>query len=155
MGNPEIIIVDTKPEHLREMAGKMHANISSTVLRLGVSPKKALWKSFKTSLICRTAFINGEIAAIWGLGGEMMGDVGLPWLILAPAADDYPMRVAFAYRRELEKMQRMFPLLIDLVDETNEKAVRMLELMNFKISKERFTVNDVNLRKAERRAEWA
>ncbi len=151
MTSPEIIIIDTIPEHLREMAGKMHSNIAETALKLGMPAHKALWRSYKQSLICKTAFIDGEIAAIFGIGGNIMCEIGLPWLVLSPASDNHPFRIAFRYRKELENMQKMFPVLQDYVDETNEKAIRMLELMGFKVSKNVVKINDVGLRMAERR----
>lgn len=149
MANPDINIVNTEPQHIRMMAGCMHQRIADTALRLGIAPHKALWRSYKESIICLTAFINGEIAAIWGIGGTLFGEIGHPWLVLSPEADDYPMRVAFIYKKELQKMAKMFPVLEDFVDESHEKAVRMLELMGFKMT-ERITVGDVNLRRAER-----
>jgi hypothetical protein len=152
MTSPEITIVDTTPAHLREMAIAMHTQTAETAERLGMKPGKALWRSYKQSLICKTIFINGKIAAIFGLGGVMMGDTGLPWLVMTPEVDNHPFRVAFRYRKELEKMQAMFPVLQDFVDEANTKAVRMLELMGFTIGDERIKVNYVNLRRAERRA---
>lgn len=148
--NPEITIVETRPEHIRMMAESMHERTSSTALRIGVSPRKALWRSYKQSIICRTAFINGKIAAVWGLAGTLMGETGYPWLVMAPVADDYPFKVAFIYRQELKRMQGMFPVLEDFVDETHDKAIRLLELMGFTIGTERIQAGEVVLRRAER-----
>ncbi len=149
MSNPDIQIIDCEAKHIREMAEKMDDRTAETALRLGMAPNKALWKSYKQSLYCKAAFINGKLAAIWGLGGVLFGEKGLPWLVLSPEADEYPMRVAFVYRQELKKMAKMFPVLEDFVDESHEKAVRMLELMGFK-TKERIIKNDMTLLRTER-----
>lgn len=152
MHNPEITIVDSTPEHIRLMAECMHARIAETALKLGVSPKKALWHSYKQSITCKTAFINDSIAAIWGLGGNLYGEIGQPWLVLAPTADDHPFRVAFIYRKELKKMHEIFPILEDYVDESHAKAVRMLELMGFTFDEAVIERGNVRLRRAERSA---
>src|SRR6185312_15187362 len=113
MTNLEITTVDTIPSHIREMADKMHAETAQTALKMGVSPHKALWNSYKKSLICKTIFIDGKIAAIFGLAGSLFGEIGQPFLVMTPEVDEYPMRVAFVYRRELKKMAEMFPVLED------------------------------------------
>lgn len=152
MENPEIYICDAEAKHIRQMSTTMDSRTAETALRLGITPGKALWRSYKESLFCRAAFINGKLTAIWGLGGVMFGEVGKPWLVMTPEANDYPFKVAFIYKRELKKMATMFPVLEDYVDETHKKAVRMLELMGFKMDGEKLTIGDVNLLRAERRA---
>jgi hypothetical protein len=111
-----------------------------------------LWKSYKLSLICKSIFIDGKIAAIFGISGILYGDTGEPWMVVTPEVQKYPHKVAFRYRKELEEMQKMFPILEDWVDENNTKAIRMLSLMNFRIDKNRIPIGDTMFRRAERRA---
>lgn len=149
----EIHIEYSKPWHVRELAETMHQHTAEMPVRLGITPKKALWRSYRKSLWCRTAFINGKIVAMWGIAGELFASVGKPWLILAPAADEHPFRVAFIYRQELKKMQEMFPILEDYVEETNEPAIRLMKLMGFKIDDEAITLGkDVRVLRARRTA---
>ncbi len=148
---PEIVIEDTIPAYLRMMADVMRDDIADTAIKLGISPRRALWKSWKNSIFSKTAFINGRIAAIWGLSGDTFGDIGYPWLILSPCADDYPFRVAFVFRKELNKMQEMYPELEDYVDARNEKAIRLLDIMGFDISRDTVRRGDCDMRIAVRR----
>lgn len=149
---PEFTITDTCPWHLREMAEAMTHDSKEIAENMGYTPLKALWKSYRGSIICKTAHINGEIAAIWGLEGAVFSDVGHPWLIVAPSVEDYPFRTAFIYRRQLNEFNDMFPILQDWVPETNVKSMRLLEIMGFKISKNKTMVGDIVYRLAERRA---
>lgn len=152
MTQPDIQILDTAPEHLRLMASTMSADTAETALKLGMSVNQALWKSFKMSIYCKTAFINGKIAAIWGVGGSPFSDIAFPWLVMSDEAGEKPFKVAFIYRQELKKMQELFPTLVDYVNEKNEKAIRMLELMGFKIGHDAIRVGEVDLRCAMRSA---
>jgi len=61
------------------------------------------------------------------------------------------MRVAFRYKKEIEKMLDMFPVLEEFVPESNIKSRRMLELMGFKISKNQIPLNNEIFLRAERR----
>lgn len=152
MDSPEITIVETTPKHIRQLAGAIDEVTAKTAASIGLTPHQALWRSYKQSIICKTAFINGKIAAIWGISGVIFADTGQPWLVMSPDIEEYPFRVAFRYRKELEKMQMMFPILEEYVDETNGKAIRMLELMGFVVSKNRIPLGDAVLRRAERRS---
>ncbi len=150
--SPTITIEDTCPWHLRDMAQAMQADSAETAYKMGVTPLKALWSSYRESIICKSAFIDGKLSAIWGVRGNILSETGNPWLIMTPETQEYPMRVAFRYRAEINKMLEMFPCLEEFVPETNEKSIRMLELMGFKVSKNTITVGDEVFRRAERRA---
>lgn len=150
MNNPEIVIKDCEAKDIREMAKTMHAKSMETAFRLGISPNKALWKSWKQSIYCKSVFLNGKIAAIFGLCGCMFGEKGLPWLIMTPEVEEYPMRVAFIYKKELQKMAKMHPLLEDYVEATHDKAIRMLSLMGFKIGTEIMPIGEGKFLRAER-----
>lgn len=148
---PEITITNTCPFHLREMAEAMSVDSAEIAYKLGFTPLKALWQSYRGSIICKTAHINGKIAAIWGLSGSVFSDTARPWLIMTPETKEHPMRVAFRYRKELENMLKMFPILEDYVPADNEASIRLLEIMGFKVSKNKIKVGDAVFRRAERR----
>lgn len=152
MTSPCITIEETIPLHLRMMADAMTPDCREVAKCMGLTPLKALWGSYRNSIICKTAFIDGNIAAIWGLSGIILSEAGKPWLILSSEAQEYPFRVAFRYRKELKDMLKLFPVLEDYVPEDNEKSIRLLELMGFKISKNRIPFGKTMLRRAERRA---
>jgi hypothetical protein len=103
--------------------------------KLGIPQHRALWQAYQSSVLCKTIFINGEIAAIWGCHGSILSKVGKPWLIMTPAVGDYPLRVAFRYRRELKDMLKCFSILEDWVDATNQKAIRLMRLLGFSLDK--------------------
>lgn len=71
---------------------------------------------------------------------------------MTPETQNHPFRVAFRFRQELKKMLDMFPVLEDYIEETNEKGIRFLELMNFHVSKNTVTIGNMVFRKAERRS---
>lgn len=150
--NPTITIVETCPYHLREMAEAMSADSVDVAYGIGLTPLRALWSSYRKSIYCKTAFIDGKIAAIWGLNGVVFSDTAMPWLIMTPETMEYPMRVAFRYRKELEIMLKMFPCLEEYVPVDNVDSIRLLELMGFKVSKNKVQCGSVMLHRAEQRA---
>lgn len=152
MTQPNITISKTTPMDLRAMSEAMSQDSIEVAKGLGTTPLRALWASYRKSLYCKSFFINGKIAAICGLNGSIFCDTARPWLVLTDEVKEYPLRVAFSYRRELNEMSKMFSILEEWVPDDNEASIRMLQIMGFKVSKNKNRVGDVVWRKAERRA---
>ena len=151
MNVPIITITDTAPFHLRIMSDAMQENSAKMAQRVGYSPLKALWANYRQSLICKSVFINGNLCAIFGVVGMMLGESGAPWIALTPEVEQYPMRVAFRFKKELEEMLKLFPVLEDYIEEENTAAIRFMSLMGFRVSKNITTMAGINFRRAERR----
>ena len=149
---PEIKVTDTIPIHLRLMADAMQEESRIIATHFGITPHKGLWQNYRQSLICKSVFIQNDICAIFGLLGGVFGDTARPWIAMTPETEKYPMRVAFSFKSELKKMATMFPVLEDYIDEDNEKAIRFMALMGFKISKNKIQVGEINMVQAERRS---
>jgi hypothetical protein len=150
--SPNITIERTNPLHLRWMSEAMSEDSMDIAERYGIKPLKALWYNYRNSLICKTVFIDNTICAIFGLGGTVFGDVGKPWICMTPEVREYPMRVAFAFKRELKGMLDMFPILEDYIEETKEKEIRFMELMDFKVNRNTITISGINFKRLERTA---
>lgn len=134
MANPVIEVVSMTTQHLRMIKPLLRDSEMATFKQFRVRPYKTLWRAYKRSVIARTAFINGEIVAVWGCTGVHLGSVGCPWSHICIKAEEFPMRLAFRYRQEIKEMLQIFPVLIDMVDATHEKSLKMLKILGFKFS---------------------
>ncbi len=101
------------------------------VASLGVTPAMGLRKSFRNAVVRRTAIIDGEIAAMWGVGGSAVGNTGYPWLMTAPAVERIPVLFLRVARSELGRMRRRFHRLEGLVAAEYTMACRFLEVLGF------------------------
>ncbi len=102
--------------------------------RFGITPYKSLFRAYKRSLFCKTAFMEGEIVAIWGIMGTYLGNVGYPWSHLLPKTEKFPFKLIFRYRKELNEMLKLFPILRDAVDIHHKQTLRTLKIMGFEFS---------------------
>lgn len=100
---------------------------------LGEKPYKAIWRSYRKSFIRKTAFIDGKIAAMWGMTGTLISNVGHPWLLTADIVEEYPLSFVKVYKKEVTKMLKIVPLLENIVDASYDKSVKMLKLAGFSI----------------------
>lgn len=128
-------IVDSVPEHVQMAGRNLRAADAREATVLGLEPHKLLWRSYKTSIVRRTALVDGEVAAMWGLCGVLFGRTGCPWLVTTLAAERVrPLVFARIYKGELAKMFAMFPNLENYVDSSYSTAIRLLKMNGFQVS---------------------
>ena len=149
-----IEIRDSFPEDVNLIKGKLRPADTEEILAFGITAAKALWRSYKGAIFRRTAFVDGEIAAIWGCGGTVMGDVGRPWLLTTYAAEKIsPLRFTRIYQDEVLRMLDVFPRLVNYVDSRYTKATRLLDIIGFELDEpEPVGVNGILFQKFEMRA---
>jgi hypothetical protein len=89
-------------------------SVSEDIQQIGVSKnvdklaQKMLWKYWNNSLFRKTAYVNDEIAAIWGCSGSFVGLIGAVWLVTNSQITLVPFdefrRIARAEIREMLKV---------------------------------------------------
>lgn len=130
----KIEIVPTTSAHIRALNANLREEDKHEIEIYGFPTNKALWRSFKGSILRRTALIDGEVAAVWGCGGVPMSGQGQPWLMTSNAVDKVsPLRFVRIYQNEVYRMLAVFPRLVNWVDMSYDKAIRLLEIIGFKI----------------------
>jgi len=150
----EILIVPTIPAHLRELAANLRKEDEKEILAFGRKVHHVLWRSYKSSLMRRTAFIDGKLAACWGCAGELLGSQGIPWLLTTPEVKKIsPLKFARIYQQEVTEMLGMFPKLVNYVDPDYTASIRMLDIMGFKVSDSELILG-VLVRKFEKEIEY-
>ncbi len=128
------IIVVAEPAHIRLLADDLRAADRAEVEAAGMDARKALWRSFRQATLARTAFVDGEIAAMWGVGGCPLGTLGRPWLLTAPPIEHAKVAFVREARYEVREMLTLFTELRGFVDARYQRAIRLLQIMGFNIS---------------------
>lgn len=132
--SPTVAIVPTVPWHINALKENLRAEDAAEILSFGVTVQKALWYSYKYSLVRKTALIDGEVAACWGCGGVFMGSTGQPWLITTPEVRKVsPLKFCRIYQQEVLVMLKLFPRLEHYVDLEYSSAVRLLKNTGFTV----------------------
>lgn len=151
---PVVEITPTTPAHVRQLGAVLRPGDRREIEIYGFPTNKALWRSYKGSILRRTALVAGEVAAIWGVGGVPLGEQGRPWLMTSAAVEQVsPLRFARIYQEEVLRMLALFPHLVNYVDAAYTKAVRLLDIIGFQIGEpEPIGPNNAVFRKFEMRA---
>lgn len=100
----------------------------------GFTHARGLWRSYKHGLMNRTMLIDGKVACCWGVGGVYMGEVGTPWLLTSYEVEKIsPLKFARTYQREVHKMLKLFPKLVNYCAADYDEAIRLLQICGFTI----------------------
>ena len=71
---------------------------------------------------------------MWGVHGNMLGLTGTPWLLTTYECEKVsPIIFAKIYHNEVMQMLKWFPVLVNYVDATYEKSIRLMELVGFTV----------------------
>lgn len=131
---PCIEIIPTEPKHLRELGADLREEDKAEILAFGLSVEKALWRSYKGSLIKKTALVDGKVAACWGAYGTFLSMEGQPWLLTSSAVYNVSaLKFARIYQKEVNEMLKLFDRLSNIVDVEYKSAIRLLEIVGFKL----------------------
>lgn len=127
-------IVPSIALHARELSLDLRERDILEAERMGLDPRKAVFQAYRKGLYRRTALIDDEVAAMWGVAGDALGEIGTPYLITGHKVKRVsPLRFSRIYRNEVQVMKELFPKLENYVDATYTGAVRMLSLSGFKL----------------------
>ena len=128
----QITIRKTCIDDVRALVANLRPDDARECEKFGFTPFKGIWRSYRNSKICRSGFINGEIAAIWGVNGGLLGFVGNPWMMSSKVVDEYPFVFASIYRREMREMLKSYRQLESWVDASYTKSIKMMRIVGFK-----------------------
>ena len=129
-------LVDATREHLRLIAPVLRAPDRAEVEQQGLVVRHALNEAYANSIICRAAFVDGEIAALWGLRGEMLADHGFAWLLTAPPVERVPLSFFRVVRDEVADMMATRRSISTWVWAEYAKSLRFFAMQGFKKSGE-------------------
>lgn len=136
---PRYRIEPATREHVLAIGLKLRAEDVAEIAGLGGNVRKALWRGFRTSIWCRVASVDGELAAIWGLcvagrpGIGPLAGKAVPWLLTTDAIERIPVAFVRHARREVAAMRQLYPALENHVAADYRRAVKFLRLIGFDV----------------------
>ena len=137
-----ILVVDSTAAHARELSKSLREKDKLEAFRIGLDPNKAVFQAYKRAVYRKTALVDGKVAAMWGVVGTLLSMQGMPYFLTGTEADKVsPIQFTRLYIKESKEMNKLFPILQNLVDASYTGAVRLLEIAGFKLEGP-ITLND-------------
>lgn len=114
---------------------ELRAGDRAEVAALGLAPEEALRRSLARSLWTDAYLVDGEVAAIAGLGlPSMLDRVATPWLLTGRPVDRHRRAFVRLTRLRVDEMRREWPLLRNFVHADYRQALRWLAWLGFEIA---------------------
>ena len=127
------MIVPSTADHCAMLAANMRHEDAEEVRAFGESRIRAVNRAFRSGIMCRTAFVDGELAAMWGIGGNLLSNVGHPWLLTTPVCERVKVTYVKVGKAQLADMLALRPVLIDYVAAKYTRAIGFLKLLGFTV----------------------
>ena len=91
-------------------------------------------RSVAQSVLCWSAFIDGELAAILGCASvSLVSGIGSPWMLATPVLDAHARVLVRVTPGYIAKMLQAFPHLVNHVHTENVTSVRWLRRLGFTV----------------------
>lgn len=121
--------------HVRELQSTLRVKDQAEARAMGLDPRKGLFYAYRNSLFRYTAKANGKVVAMWGVYGTPLANIGMPWLITGDNIyEASPLQFAREYKKQVQSIRHLFPVLENYVDANYPEAVRMLEIAGFTLT---------------------
>lgn len=129
-----INIVESTYDHAWELCNTLREKDKNEIRAWGITPNKAVLDSLSRSILTRTALVDNEVAAMWGVCGSFIGVTGMPYLLTGyPIEKLSPIKFARLYKNEVKLMMNHFSVLENYVDSEYDEAIKMLQIAGFDI----------------------
>ena len=137
-----VSIVEIQRNHLFELRNNLRDKDRNELIAFG-GVNKSVYRSFKKSIYSKAALVNDKVAAVWGVGDDILSNVGYVWLLTANVCE-LAGKITFVktYRKELKKMLNLYDELVVYVDMRYKEAIKLLKLSGFSIG-ESMNINGV------------
>lgn len=138
-----ILIVPSTIEHVHELQKDLRDGEKKEIQAFGTTPEEGLAYSFRVGDFKKTALVDGKVAAMWGLQGSLLGQVGHPYFLTGhQALKVSPLRFTKIYLSQLNEMKKRYPVLENYVDVDYQGAVRLLRIAGFDLELFHFNGHD-------------
>ena len=130
----EILIRPTVPGDAEALGLNMRLCDAEEVLACGHDPLEAAIASVASSVMCWSAFADGELGCIIGCAPvAIMGGIGSPWMLGTPVLDEHARILVRLTPRYIGAMLKAFPHLVNRVHAKNTTSLRWLRRIGFTV----------------------
>jgi hypothetical protein len=106
-------IIDAEPSHLDQLHAGLRPLDCMELMACGTPVREHLQRCYQGAILRKTAFVEGQIGAMWGLHcGTLLSGEGYPWFLTTAAVERVPIAVVKEARRHIQGMLEVRPRLV-------------------------------------------
>jgi hypothetical protein len=125
-------LIVARPDHVPLVAARMRQADRDEVWASGrFTPEEALRASLAASEFARTAFVDGDPLAMFGLATS--DGVAVPWLLTTDAVCRYPLSFWKASKAILRELREGYPTMAQFIDARHVSALSWARRLGFAV----------------------
>ncbi len=132
----DVLIREARADDAAPLAADLRAcdREESAAYGFPFGTEAAIRLSIRNSLKCWTAFVDGDLACIFGVGVvSLLGGEGAPWMMGTGALDRHSRILQRLSPTYIAEMLKLFPYLHNHVHVGNRPSIRWLRRLGFTI----------------------
>jgi hypothetical protein len=129
-----VFIRGARRDDVAPLAASMRPEDAAEVLAAaGQTPAEALADCLERSILAYSLEADGELIAMFGLAGPLIGDRVVVWALTGAGADRHPLSFHRLSRAVVARFLELYPALENMVDARHEKSLRWLRRLGAEI----------------------
>ena len=129
--NSRVQIVEGKMHHCGQILRRLRVEHASAFAMVGLNAHRELRNTAAQSAYRRAAFLDGKLAALWGVTGSSLCPWGYVWLCLTNEAAAHPIIVLRGALQQIDEIMKMKTELTTTVLHGDEAALRLCAFLGF------------------------
>lgn len=129
----DVVITEAKMRHAGPMIRRLRREHALAFAAIGLNSHQELRNTMAASSYRRAGFLNGELAALWGVTGSLLSATGFVWLCLSNEAARHPMLILRGAKRQLDEIMETKTELATTVLRDDEAALRFCVYLGFHV----------------------
>ena len=126
-------IVKSEFSHIKKLADNLRPEDRRECKAMGLTGFRAILNSFKTSMYSKTVLLGDEVAAMFGVGGTLLG-TGYPWLLTSNAVERAPASFLRETKNHIHEMLNYYTSLSAVMHNDYEKSLKFFSFLGFELS---------------------
>jgi hypothetical protein len=135
MAANRIIVRPSVVGDVYELAAALRPADRAEVEAVGIDPRVGIRRSFRHAVLRKSYIVDGELAAMSGLCGPMLGDIGQPYLMTTAAVERVPVTFFKLAAAGVDEMLAHKMRLEGHVAASYVRACRFLAAIGFSLGK--------------------
>lgn len=128
----ELKLVVARADHVPLIAARMRrADREEVRASGGYTPEEALRASLEASEFARTAFVDGEPLAMFGVVAKEA--MAFPWLLTTDAVCRYPLIFWHASKVIVREIREAYPMLVQAIHKDHRAALSWIRRLGFTV----------------------
>lgn len=124
-------IIPCRVSHVIAMSRNLREGDAIELAALGRPARHTMVDLYRDSILSGSAFVDGEIAAVWGFSAPLASPEAEAWLFTSPAIERAPLAFLRETRAILKRVLKSYDTIVSACDAGYLRSLQFFDLLGF------------------------